>query len=115
MGLDHQTEVITLLKDLQKKVGYLEKKIDLLSGVSSDRKFSKPRNYPLSSSSRTMVGTRPSSGGSRYKSKYESSYSDKKSSPSKWYEKKRGDDLPAGRKKKRPYKPLNKRSQRPNQ
>jgi len=104
MGRDPQEEVITILKELQKQISYLEKKIDLLSKGPSDRKLSKSRNYSSSSSSRSSAGARPSLGGSRYKNKHESRYRDKESSVSKWYEKKRGDDLSPGAKKKRAYK-----------
>lgn len=34
MGPEMETEIITLLKDLQKQLGYLEKKIDALSRTS---------------------------------------------------------------------------------
>ena len=109
MGQDPQAEIISILKDLQKQIGYLEKKIDLLSSGSSDRRSFKPRNHFSPSSSRYPAGTRPSSEGSRYKNKFESSYGDKKSSTSKWYKKKQGDGSSAGEKRKRAYKPANKR------
>ena len=112
MGHDHEEEVITLLKDIQKRVTYLEKKVDALSAGSSDKKSSRPRNHSSSFSSRFSAGTRPSPEGSRYKSKHESAYGDKESSPSKWYDKKRGAGLFAGTKKKRDYKTSTKRSHR---
>ena len=112
MGRDHQEEVITLLKDIQKKVTYLEKKVDALSAGSSDRKSSRPRNHSSSFSSRFLAGTRPSPEGSRYKSKHESAYGDKESSPSRWYDKKRGVGLSAGAKKKRAHETSTKRSHR---
>jgi len=112
MGHDHQEEVITLLKDIQRRVIYLEKKVDALSASSSDRKSSRDRNYSSSSPSQFSAGTRPSPGGSRYKSKHESVYGDKESSPSRWYDKKRGAGLSAGEKKKRAHKTSTKRSHR---
>lgn len=112
MGLDHQEEVITLLKDIQKRVTYLEKKVDVLSAGLSDRKSSRPRNHFSSPSSRFSAGTRPSPEGSRYKSKHESVYGDKESSSSRWYDKKRGAGLSAGAKKKGDHKTSNKRSYR---
>ena len=110
MGHDHEEEVITLLKDIQRRLTYLEKKVDALSAGSLDRKSSRDRNYSSSSPSRFSAGTRPSPGGSRYKSKHESAYGEKESSPSKWYDKKRGAGFSAGTKKKRDYKTSTKRS-----
>lgn len=112
MGLDHQEEVITLLKDIQRRVTYLEKKVDVLSAGLSDRKSSRPRNHFSSSSSQFSAGTRPSPEGSRYKSKYESAYGDKESSPSRWYDKKRGAGLSAAGKKKKTYKTSSERGKR---
>jgi len=112
MGRDHQEEVITLLKDIQRRVTYLEKKVDALSAGSSDRKSSRPRNYSSSSPSRFSAGTRPSPDGSRYKSKHESAYGDKESSSSRWYDKKRGAGFSAGAKMKRAHKTSTKRSHR---
>jgi len=112
MERDHQEEVITLLKDIQKRVIYLEKKVDALSAGSSDRKSSRPRNHSSSFSSRFSAGTRPSPEGSRYKSKHESAYGDKESSPSRWYDKKRGVGLSAGGKKKKTYKTSSERGTR---
>ena len=112
MGHDHQEEVITLLKDIQKRVTYLEKKVDALSAGSSNKKSSRPRNHSSSFSSRFSAGTRPSPEGSRYKSKYESAYGDKESSPSRWYDKKRGVGLSVGGKKKKTYKTSSERGKR---
>ena len=112
MGRDHQEEVITLLKDIQKRVTYLEKKVDALSAGSSDRKSSKPRNHSSFFSSRSSAGARPSPEGSRYKSKHESAYGDKESSSSRWYDKKRGAGLSASAKKKKTHKTSNKRGHR---
>jgi hypothetical protein len=104
MERDHQEEVITLLKDIQKRVTYLEKKVNAFSAGSSDRKSFKPRNHSSPSSLRSSVGTRPSPEGSRYKSKHESAYGDKESSSSRWYDKKRGAGLSASAKKKKTHK-----------
>jgi hypothetical protein len=112
MGRDHQEEVITLLKDIQRRVTYLEKKVDAFSAGSSDRKSSKSRNHSSSSSSRSSAGTRPSPEGSRYKSKHESAYGDKESSSSRWYDKKGGAGLSASAKNKKTHKTSNKRDHR---
>ena len=94
MEQDGQSEVINLLKDLQRKVGYLEKKIDLLSAGSGQR-FSKPRSY--GQGSRGQDGARSNDdsrrwnqqGGSRYKNKHESAYGAKSEGTAKWYDKKK--------------------------
>ena len=80
MDEDPQAEIITLLKNLQKQITYLGRKIDQLSSASSGR-TSKSQHY---SSSYQTGGSR------RYKSKYETSFRAKSEGPSKRYDKKRG-------------------------
>ena len=96
MEHDAQSEVINLLKDLHKKVGYLEKKIDLLSEGSTQR-FSKSRSYGQGArgqgGTRSSVDTRGgrSQGGfSRYNDKYKSTFGAKSEGIAKWYDKKKG-------------------------
>ena len=110
MEHDAQAEVLNLLKDLHKKVGNLEKKIDLLSAGSGQR-FSKPRSYGQGSrgqdGARSNVDSRrwSSQGGSRYKNKHESAFGAKSEGIAKWYDKKKGsDEKSAPRAKKRAYK-----------
>ena len=116
MGQDGQSEVIKLLKDLHKKVEYLEKKIDLLSSGSGQRS-SKPRSY--GQGARGQDGARPNAdsrrwssqgGGSRYKSKHESAYGAKSEGTAKWYDKKKGSDVKSvSRAKKKGNKPAAKK------
>ncbi len=97
MEQDAQSEVINLLKDLHKKVDYLEKKIDLLSAGSGQRS-SKPRSYGQGSrgqdGARSNLGSRrwSSQGGSRYKDKHESAFGARSEGKAKWYDKKKGSD-----------------------
>jgi len=97
MEVDFQKEVIQLLKDLQKQVGYLEKKIDALSGGGSSERSSKRRHDSASRTSSPHITT-----GGRYKSKYESVFGAGASKGGKWYEKKRGDG--SSKSKKKSYK-----------
>ena len=100
MTQNSDSEVISLLKDLQKRMTYLEKKIDLLSGTSAGR-TSKSQNH---SSSYQTGGSR------RYKSKHETSFGSKSAGPSKWYDKKRGgENQGAPRNKKKTYEPSGKK------
>ncbi len=95
-----ESEVISLLKDLQKQITYLGRKIDQLSSASSGR-TSKSQHY---SSSYQTAGSR------RYKSKHETSFGSKSEGPSKWYDKKRGvEDRGAPGNKRKTYNPSGKR------
>lgn len=50
MGTEGEAEIISLLKDLQKRMVYLEKKIDLLASPSPERP-SRGKSYPSASRS----------------------------------------------------------------
>ena len=115
MEQDGQSEVIHLLKDLHKKVEYLEKKIDLLSAGSGQRS-SKPRSHGQGArgqdGARSNVDSRRWNlqGGSRYKNKHESAFGAKSEGTAKWYDKKKGsDEKSVPRAKKRVYKPAAKK------
>jgi len=117
MENDAQSEVINLLKDLHKKVGYLEKKIDLLSEGSTQR-FSKSRSYGQGSrgqdGTRSRVdkrGGRSQGGFSRYKDKHESAFGAKSEGTAKWYDKKKGsgEKSVGPRGKRKAYKPADKK------
>ena len=109
MGRDPKSEVLDILKDLQKRMGYLEKKIDILSEGSAQRS-AKPRSYAASRSSVASQGARSPGGFSRYKDKHESAFGAKTEGVAKWYDKKRGaDQRGAAKGKKKVSKPATKK------
>ncbi|MBZ0165696.1 MAG: hypothetical protein K8I00_02740, partial [Candidatus Omnitrophica bacterium] len=82
MSPESEAEILTLLKDVQKRLTYLEKKIDTLVKQPSDRAAS-PRSYsPMS---------RSYAGAGRPYEKRESSFGMKKARPGKPAGKKRSD------------------------
>jgi len=79
MAQEDESQVISLLKDLQKRMTYLEKKIDMLVGQSKEKSSSK-RSY--SQAPRTYGRSQ------RYKDKYESCFGARTAQSERPFEKK---------------------------
>ena len=96
MEQDADSKVISLIQELQKQVGYLEKKIDMLVAQSAGRS-SPGKSY--SSSSRNYGQHQ------RYGNPRGNSFESKHTSSGHSYGKKRGDEHERYTEKKRPFRP----------
>lgn len=99
MSKEVDSDVIELLKGLQKQIIYLEKKVDTLISQSS---------HNSSGEKRYSQSSRPSYAGSsqkRYKDKHESPYKARSTQSSQGYDSKRRNEERIVPKKRKPYEP----------